>query len=227
MIPAHPRAAAALRPRAHPDLMQSPMGDLIPRICHAIRRSLLRSVIGHWSLGIGHWARLLAVLLALLPGAALRADHSVSVPIDPGTGVNAKIDLIEPLDRWDGFGFMPVDVRIQNDDSASHEWQVDFQVRVYGRPGSTLHAPFTFTVGARRTTETIRFMCRDREPRTIRVERRICIRTGGAPGSTLKRPTVQVIARQNYDPPERVGGFARTLRPAAGASGRNPTPGPA
>ena len=98
---------------------------------------------------------LLAGLLALAPGAFLRADRSVPVPINPGTKTNVKIDLIEPTDRWDGNGFMPVDVRIQNDDDASHEWQVDFQVTVFGRPGPILHAPFTFTAGARRTTETI------------------------------------------------------------------------
>jgi hypothetical protein len=98
----------------------------------------------------------LALLFALAP-APLRAEHSVAVPTDPAA--RAKVALTLPADVWDGAGFMPIAVAIQNDAAEERVWQFDFEVRAgIGGGRSAGVSSFRLAVPAGGNQETVLYL---------------------------------------------------------------------
>jgi len=93
----------------------------------------------------------------LAAGALLRAEQVVVlVPLLERT--NAKLSVTAPTGAWDGFGFLPVMVRAENDSDEELSWRLSFTTIpyfYYGSPGMTLQGDFSVTAPARTSRTTV------------------------------------------------------------------------
>lgn len=98
--------------------------------------------------------RILLPVLTVLAAAGLRAEYQVAIPTDRSG--NVRIALTLPSDGWDGVGFMPVAVQIENNAATERAWQVEFQDNADGE--RTVRSTFKFRVPAHAAQETVVYL---------------------------------------------------------------------
>ena len=93
---------------------------------------------------------LVAAVLAGGVTVARAADHAVAMESD----AEAVIRLTSINSFWDGLGWMPVIVRIENRADRARTWNVEFTASSYHIHSVTVRTPATITVPARGMSET-------------------------------------------------------------------------
>ena len=114
----------------------------------------------HRGVGAPRLQWLLAAVFALLAALAPGAEQTMQVQMS--SSARASIHLTNPGLSWDGIGFMPVEVEIQNHVSTARTWTIDFVSGAanYGPAdsGDGLHCSFQFKVEADATLDTVVFV---------------------------------------------------------------------
>jgi hypothetical protein len=111
--------------------------------------------VGIWSLGFFLWSLVIGIWDFSFGVSFLRAEPVVeNVPLYETT--DATLTVTVPVNEWDGFGFLPVMVHVENKSEEACEWRFTFEQGTLNRRdrGLSLRSDFAVTAPGRTTRTT-------------------------------------------------------------------------
>jgi len=103
------------------------------------------------------WRTTIMMVFCLL-AASPRAGAANIVDIPMEANADASIRLTPVCDVWDGFGFLPVAVHVENHATRARTWNIGFDVGAFYGGGLLSHASFSFIVPPGGTTDSVVFV---------------------------------------------------------------------